>query len=178
MAFAVSTIPTHSPDRILVSRTSLWMARLLWFVPALMLFLAVNQAKVAYDLRKTLRDGMPAIAEVTEYERVDRKDVTNAELSLRVRLPDGTEIVHEKMALPYTLSFMVEQDSLEVRVLPGADQEIVITSIAATQSRIAAINAAISLVGFLLFGAGVLWWNRYLRKKGDPALRAQPTPQA
>ncbi len=162
----------------MVSKTSLWIARLLWFAPALMLFLAVNQAKVAFDLRQTLREGIPAVAEVTAYKRVDRKDVTNAELGLRVRLPDGTVIEHEKMALPYTLAFMVEKDSLDVRVLPGADQEIVITSIAATQSRIAAINAAISLFGFFFFGAGVFWWNRYLRKKGDPALRTQATPPA
>ncbi|GIV61324.1 MAG: hypothetical protein KatS3mg044_0190 [Rhodothermaceae bacterium] len=157
-----------------VSRTSLLVARLLWLAPAMLLALAIYQARVAHDLRTTLDRGQAASAQVTHYNRVDRKDVTFAEVSLRVRLPDGTVLEKEHLSLPYSLSFMVERDSLEVRVLPGAAQEVVIAEIAATQARIAGMNAAMSFGAFLLFAAGVFWWNRYLRRRGDPARAAVP----
>ncbi|GIV59159.1 DUF3592 domain-containing protein [Rhodocaloribacter litoris] len=156
----------------MVSRSALLVARLLWGVPVLLFLLAGYQAKVARDLRHTLDEGMPARAEVTAYHRVDRKDVTHAEVSLRVRLAGGAVLEKRQLALPYSLAFLVERDTLDVRVLPGADQEVVITEIAATQARIARMNAAMSFVAFLLFGAGVFWWNRYLRRRGDPARRS------
>jgi len=135
-----------------------------------MFFLIFNQVKVAFDLNKTLKEGQDAMAEVTRYNRVDRQDVTHGEVSLRIPMPDGSVLVREKMALPYSLSYAVEKESLAVRVAPGAAQEIVITEIGATQVRIAAINAGMSLIGFLVFGTGLFAWNRYLKQKGDPAL--------
>ncbi|NND71456.1 MAG: DUF3592 domain-containing protein [Rhodothermales bacterium] len=142
------------------------VARMLWFAPVLLLALAVNQAFVARDVSTTLNEGIPAVATVTEYERVDRADVTFGYVSLNVVLSDGSVITKEKMSLPYTLLPGLEGETeLPVIVSPGADQEVVIASIASTQWKIAAIQAAIAFVGSLLFGWGVFAWNRYLARQ-------------
>ncbi len=160
----------------MASKSTLLVARLMWLVPILLLLLAFYQVKVSHDIRETLAAGEPAVAAVTRYTRVDRKDVTQAELDLRVTLADGTVLEREKLALPYSLAFLVERDTLDVLVLLGTGQEIVIRSVAASQSRIAALNAAICFVGFLLFGVAVGLWNRYLRRYGDPSERPAPLP--
>lgn len=159
-------VPAHHPTPPVVSNAQIWIARLLWFAPALLLFLTVNQAMVAVDLRETLEAGRPAVAEVTDYEKVDRADVTFDYVSLRVPLENGEVLVREKMSLPHSLSLAIEgKTSLDVRVLPGAAQPVVITEVAATQWRIAAMNAAISFGAFLMFVVGLAFWQRYLRRE-------------
>ena len=105
------------------------------------------------------------MARVTRYDRTDRKDVTHAELDLEILLNDGTILVKEKLALPYTISHRVEEkDSLEVLLLPGASQEVVISSIVATQRRIALYNAVMSFMAFLIVLSAVFFWNRMLSR--------------
>lgn len=142
------------------------IARVAWVVPALLLALAIHQVTTAVNLARTLDEGEQAMAEVTRYERSDRKDVTHVELDLRVRLADGTTFERNRLALPYSIGHRVEADSLAVTVLPGSGQEVVITEIGRTQVRIAWSNAAMSFVVFLMAFAGVFSWNRWLRKKG------------
>lgn len=147
-------------------------ARALWIVPAFLLLLVPHQAKVAYDLRQTLERGLPATAQVIEVHQENRVDVTYDWISLRVALPDGRVLERERMSVPHTLITPLEdRETVEVRVVPGADQEIVIAEIAATQWRIAAANAAMSGIAALIFGACVFAWNRYLKREGDPSLR-------
>jgi hypothetical protein len=95
--------------------------------------------------------------------------VTQAELDLVVTLSDGSTISRERLALPYSVAHRVESDSLRVRVLRGAAQEIVISDIAGTQRRIAWSNAAMSLIMGLIALAGVVSWNRFVLKGGEPA---------
>jgi hypothetical protein len=136
------------------------------------LFLTLNQAKVAYDLRNTLQLGESAIAEVLEFRINERVDIPFGYVSLRVPLADGREIVQEKMALPYTLLPQVRyRETLAVRVFPGSDQQIVIEDIVRTQWKIAAVQALICLFAFSMAAAGVYFWNRYLTRYGDPAAR-------
>ncbi len=149
------------------------VAKLMWALPTVLLLLALNQAKVAYDLHFTLNNGIPAVADVIEVEVNDRVDIPYGFVSLRVALEDGQEIVQEKMSLPYTLLPSVRyEEQLDVRVFLEADQQIVIQQIASTQWKIAAIQALILFVGMLMAGTGVFAWNRYLKQKGDPARRA------
>ncbi len=148
------------------------IARLLWFAPLLLFLLAINQARVAVDLRETLNSGARATAVVTDFDKVDRADVTYGYVSLEVPMADGSTLVKEKLTLPYTLlPHVAGQESLEVLVLPGSQQEVVIASIAQTQWKIAAIQAAMAFGACILFGLGVNWWNRYLAREGDPAYR-------
>ena len=149
------------------------IARYLWIAPLCLLLLGLNQAKVAYDLRETLQNGEEAVAEVLEFRINERVDIPFGYVSLKVPLANGDEIVQEKMALPYTLLPQVRyKETLNVRVFPGASQEIVIEDIVRTQWKIAAMQAIICLAGFLLAGVGVFAWNRYLTKHGDPAAQA------
>ena len=154
------------------------VARLMWALPLLLLVLAINQAKVARDIRHTLEAGVPATAEITNVQKENRVDVTYDYVDLRIVLEDGRVLTKETFSLPHSMFPLIEnQETVEVRVLPGAAQEVVIAStggpearlIARPQWRLAAINAAISAIGFLIFAAGVFAWNRYLGRRGDPA---------
>lgn len=151
------------------------IARLLWIFPALLILLTVHQAKVAYDIHQTLQQGTPATAEVVETFKSERVDVSFDYVSLRVPLPDGRVLVKEKMSLPHMLYPQVEgKETLDVLVMPGEAQAVVIADIARPQWRIAAINAAMSFLGFLFFSVAVFAWNRFLNRKGDPADRPVP----
>lgn len=146
------------------------VSRFLWIVPAILLFLCINQAKVAVDIKHTLENGAESIANVLELRVNDRVDIPFGYVSLQVPLEDGTDLVQEKMSLPYTLIPHVQnKETLDVHVLVGASQQIVISQIASTQWKMAAMQSAMCLVGFIMAAVGVFLWNRLLRKKGDPA---------
>ena len=151
------------------SRVSRALARAAWVIPAALLALTLQQAKVAYDLAATLSSGEEAQAEVVRYFRSDRKDVTHAEVDLRVVLADGTERRWDRLALPYSIAHRIDEaDSVAVRVNLGAGQEVVIAEIGRTQQRIALYNAAMALVVFVLTLWGVWAWNRWVgRPAGD-----------
>lgn len=150
-------------------RGSRLVARLLWVVPGVLLFLMLNQTMVALDLRETIREGRLVEADVLAVNTTDRADITMASVRLRVPTSDGATIERE-LPLPITFVRTLEgQDALDVFVDAGADQEIVIAEIGRAQWRLAAINGAISLVALLLVSWGVFAWNRFLDRKGDPA---------
>ena len=142
------------------------IARVAWVIPALLLSLAIHQVSTAVNLGRTLDEGEQAMAQVTRYDRSDRKDVTHVELDLLVKLADGSSLVRNRMALPYSIGHRVEAESLAVTVLPGSGQEVVINQIGRTQVRIAWSNAAMSFIAFLMGFAGVFSWNRWLSRKG------------
>lgn len=156
-----------------------WVARALWLVPAFLAFICVQQVWAAYTLSQTLQKGTPAVAEVAELHQENRVDVTYDYMRLRVDLPEGDGTLQTgKMSVPHTLApLLQDKKRLKVFVRPGAAQEVVIrekarasgASIGATQQRLAIVNAAMSGVAALIFGIGVFWWNRYLRRQGDPA---------
>lgn len=154
------------------------IARILWFVPAVLVFLSINQFKVGLDLRKTIAEGEEAVARVLDYERVDRADVTYGYVSLEVSLADGTTITRNEMPLPYSLLHRLEgEDSLAVYVKPGAAQEIVIGMVANAQWKMAIIQSVIAFFAAVMAFVAVGAWNRYLSRKGDPA-RALPAELA
>ena len=140
------------------------IARISSVVPAALLALALYQVDVARDLQSTIDTGDRVWAEVTRYERSDRKDVTHVEFDLEAHMPAGTTLTKERMTLPYSIGHRIEEDSVEVYVRPGADQEVVIASISGTHISIAWSNAAMSFVAFLIALTGVWAWNRYLRR--------------
>ena len=151
------------------------VARSLWLIPLVLGFLVFNQLKVGLDLRHTLVDGERAVATVTDFEKVDRKDVTYGYVSLNIPMSDGSTITREEMPLPYSLLHRVEdKQELGVRVLPGAAQEIVIEIVANAQWKMALIQSAIALIALVMSIVGVYAWNRYLKKYGDPAYRVVP----
>jgi hypothetical protein len=144
---------------------SIRIARIAWAVPALLLALSIHQVVTAVELGRTLDEGQLAMAEVTRYDRSDRKDVTNVELDLLVHLDDGTSFERNNMALPYSIGHRVEAESLQVTVLRGGGQEVVITQIGQTQVRIAWSNAAMSFIAFLMAFVGVFSWNRWIKNR-------------
>ena len=149
----------------MVSKTSRVVARVLWFAPLMLLFLTINQAKVALDLRATWVKGTPTTAQVVEYEDSNRADVTYGYVSLQVRLADGSVLNKDKMSLPKTLLPRLQgHEQLDVRVRPGAAQEVVIASLMPVHWVLAASQSGMAFLGMLLFGAGVFWWNRTLRR--------------
>lgn len=146
------------------------VARIAWILPLFFTGLFVHQTRVAYHLHKTFTEGEPAQAQVLEVHQENRVDVTYDYASLRVTLPDGRVITKEKMSLPHSLIQLLEnRETVDVRVRPGSSQEVVVTELGATQWRIAAMNAAIAFGAALVFGLGVFFWNRYLRREGEPA---------
>lgn len=149
------------------------VAQLLWLVPGFLLVLAVNQANVALDLRRTWASGQPATAQVTEFENANRIDVTYGYVNLRIPLGSGRVLEKPQMSLPNSLIHRVEgKRTLSVHVRPGADQEVVIDALMPAHWLIAAAQAGICLLGALLFGGATYAWNRYLWQKGDPSQRS------
>ena len=158
------------------SNTVRAVARVLWFFPVVLLLLGLNQLKVGRDLRTTALEGVPATAEVTDFMRVDRADVTYGHVGLRVHLPDGSIITKEKMPLPYSLLHRVEsEDELAVHVLRNASQDVVIDIVSNAQWKMALIQGIIALVAAVMATVGVVAWSSYLRRNNDPALR---TPES
>jgi hypothetical protein len=159
------------------------IAQIAWLVPLLFFGLSVHQAKVAYDLHATKLGGVEATADVLEMKKGNRSDVTYDYVSLRVTLPDGETLTRERLSLPHGIvPPLLERETLAVRVKQGASIPIIITEkigptpVADTQMRIAAINGAMSLGAALLFGLGIWFWNRSLRRDGDPAERGVDEP--
>jgi len=152
-------------------------ARTAWILPVFFAGLFVHQGLVAYQLHATLTQGEPAQAEVLEVHMENRVDVTYDYASLRVELPDGQVITKEKMSLPHSLIQLLQnKETVPVRVRPGAAQEIVVAEFGATQWRIAALNAAMALGAAIVFGIGIFYWNRYLRREGEPSDRGVTEP--
>ena len=160
----------------MVKKPSFFVARILWVLPALLFVLTIHQIDVALDLHETLTRGTPAVAEVTEFRTTNRAEIKFDEIGLRATLPDGRVVEQAHMSIPHSFAQeLAGRQTLDVRVLPGADQPLVIASLGRAHWRMAAINAAMSALGFVLLAFGVGAWNRYLRRRGDPA---QQVPEA
>lgn len=157
------------------SRPTRIVARLVWLIPLFLGAISVHQADVALDVRRTLAEGTSTTAEVVTVHQENRVDVTYDYVDLRVRMPDGRVVEREKLSLPHSLIPQMEgAETVAVRILPGGDQEVVVEELGPTQWRIAAGNAVMSGIAALIFAVGVFWWNRYLRREGDPAERDLP----
>ncbi len=150
-----------------------WVARMLWLAPGLLFALGIYLGWSAYRLHHVWQEGIPAIAEITALEISARVDVTYDYVNLRIRLPDGRVVERKQLSLPHTLAPLLRgRDSIEVRIRPENPEDVVIVELVQTQWRMALIQAIMSLVGGVFFAVGVAWWNRLLRRRGDPALRA------
>ena len=146
------------------------VARLMWALPALLFFLTLHQALVAYDLRATFLEGETVTAEVVEMQTTNRVDVTLDAVTLRVTGEDGTAQVWRNLSFPHTLKDRVEgQAELEVSVRPGARQEVVMNDLMPAHWLIAAGQAGMAFIGAVLLFWGVFAWNKYLVEEGDPA---------
>ena len=159
------------------------VAQIAWLVPILFFALSLHQGKVVYDLHETKVSGTPAVADVIEIHKGNRSDVTLDYVSLRVELPSGGTLTREKLSLPHGLvPPLLDRETLNVQVQQEASIPIVITEkigptpVVDTQMRIAGINGLMSLGAALLFGVGVWFWNRSLRREGDPADRGLTEP--
>jgi len=156
-----------------VSKTNLLIARLMWAVPVGMLLLAINQVMVTTDLRATLEEGTLLVANVDSVVTTNRSEISYDYVDLTVPMPSGETLRFEKVTMPHSLfTYIQDETKLDVRVMPGAAQELVIVQVADTQWRIAAMNAAICFVFGILTGVGIYFWNKTLTQKGDPAMTA------
>lgn len=145
------------------------VARVAWLVPVILVLLTGHQVKTSLDLSETRETGTTVWADVTRYERSDRKDVTMVELDLVATLPDGSVFERTRLNLPYSIGHRVEKDSLLVIVRPGAAQEVVIDEIARTQISIARSNAVMAFMAALMAFWGVFAWNRWLKRTAQKA---------
>ncbi|MEM1093021.1 MAG: hypothetical protein AAGJ10_00340 [Bacteroidota bacterium] len=162
-----------------VSKTNLLIARLMWAVPVGMLLLTINQIGVATDLRSTLEEGTLAVADVDSVVTTNRSEISYDYVDLSIPMASGDTLRYEKVTMPHSLfTYIQDEKKLDVRVKPGASQELVIVQVADTQWRIAAMNAAICFVFGILAGVGIYFWNKTLTQKGDPAMAALNVDQA
>ena len=153
-------------------RRGVVIARLLWILPAILLYLTVNQIGVALDIRQTLDRGEQARAEVIEIFMTNRADVTYG--YVRLRIPTNGSTIERQLSMPLSLLNAIEgSDSLDVRLLPDEDVDVVVAELARPQWRMAASNAGMSFIGLILLTVGIYSWNRYLKREGDPADRRE-----
>jgi hypothetical protein len=145
------------------------VARLLYVLPALLAVIALALVRAGLDERQTLERGSLYTAEVVDVEIRNRADVTYGHIDLSIPLEDG-ETLERRLPLPLSLLTPLEgRQQVDVRVLPGSSTDVVIDFIARAQWRMALIHSAMTAVGAILLFIGVLAWNRYLAREGDPA---------
>lgn len=161
------------------------IAQAAWILPLFFLGISLHQGTVVYDLYTTKMNGTEATAEVREVHVENRSQVTYDYVSIRVPMPDGATLTRDRLSLPHGIVPALKgKKTLAVRVGPGANPSIVVTEpigptpVVETQMRIAGINGLMSFGAALLFGLGVFYWNRSLRRDGDPADRgiSEPDP--
>ncbi|MFB6279558.1 MAG: hypothetical protein ABEK75_08630 [Salinibacter sp.] len=161
-----------------------WIARIAWLLPLLFFGLALHQGKVSYDLHTTKTQGTAATATVQKVKVSNRTQVTYDYVSIRVPMPDGSVLTRKRLSLPHGIvPALKEREALKVRVASGGDSRSVVvtepiksTPVVDTQIRIAGINGLMSLGAALLFGIAIWFWNRSLRREGDPAQRGVTEP--
>ena len=167
------------------------VAKLAWIIPIFFLGVSAHQGLVAFQLHATKTQGTDATADVQAVQFSQRSQVTYDYVSLRVPLSDGSVLTRDRLSLPHgVIPPLVEKERLAVRVAPtpdwfllsGTDRSLVVmerigeTPVVDTQIRIAGINTLMALGAALLFGLGVFYWNRSLRREGDPAERGVTEP--
>jgi len=153
---------------------TVFVARLLWALPVLLIVLALALTKAGFDQRRTLEEGIPTMGTISNVEIKSRSEITYGHLDVSVTLDDGTQLTRT-LPLPLSLLHKVrEQTVLPVRVLPGSDQPILIEEIARAQWRMSFIHAGMAGVGVIMLIIGVGAWNRYLNREGDPGVRTAP----
>jgi hypothetical protein len=96
---------------------------------------------------------------VTEYESVDRADVTYGYVDLAFKPTDGDSVFVDELVLPYTLiQALADVDTLTVRYDPLARQPVVIDEIVRSQSRMALIQGLMAFGAAIMFGWGIWRW--------------------
>ncbi len=144
------------------------IAKLLWLVPALLLFYSFYLVNAGLDQKSTLDDGYKTLAQVTQVDVDQRAEITYGEIDLAFSDQSGLEI-KETLPLPLSLLFMVrDEKELEVTYKADSSKPVVINKIARALWRMSLINAAICFVAGLLLIIPVFAWNRYLARHGDP----------
>ena len=145
-----------------------FIARLMWLLPLLLAVIALALTRAGFEQRRTFEEGEPAVAQIVHVEVENRAEVTYGEIELQVPLSDGA-ILARTLPLPLSLLNAIrDRETLDVRIRPGASQEIMIAEIARPQWRMSFLHAIMASVGMIGLVGGVGAWNRYLNRHGDP----------
>jgi hypothetical protein len=150
------------------------VARLLWALPLLLLVISVSLVRAGMGQNAALTDGVLVDATLEEVYKRERSEITRGEAVLAYTPPGEAAPIERRVELPLTFLMELEQrvgETVRVRQVPG-EKQLVFDSFARAQMRLTFINAAMAFVGFLVAGALVFGWNRFLAREGDPALRA------
>ncbi len=143
---------------------TVWVARLLWLAPVLLVVIGLSLIRAGFSLKNTLESGTVVTARVVDVSIRNRADVTYGHIDLRVPDTRG-DSTDARLPLPLSLLMSLEgAPTVEVRSLEDTEQPIVIDRIARAQWHLSFINASMCLLGALLLAWGVWSWNRYLAK--------------
>ena len=124
----------------------------MWCVPVVLVALGINQIIVAYSLKSTWEDGYATVATVTQLEQSNRADVNFGYVSLQITLEDGSQLTRDGITVPYTLlPRLAGHDSLEVRVRPGAREEVAFAVLMPTHWHIILAQIGICALGVATF---------------------------
>src|SRR5690606_4886931 len=101
---------------------------------------------------------------------VERSEYTDGYMQLRFTPPGAEAPVERRVTLPLTLIKYLEGAEVDpVRVLPASDVDVVLEDVARPQWRMALIQSSFAVLMGLILAALVFFWNRHLRRHGDPA---------
>ena len=149
-------------------------ARLMWALPLLLLVISVSLVRAGLGQREALRSGEVVEATLQDVFKRERSEITRGEAVLAYTPPGAAAPVERRVELPLTFLMELEPrigETVRVRQVPG-EKQLLFDSFARAQMRLTFINAAMAFMGFLVAGALVFGWNRFLAREGDPALRA------
>ena len=148
-------------------------ARLMWALPLLLLVIAGSLVRAGLGQRAALTGGEVIEATLEEVYKRERSEITRGEAVLVYTPPGAAAPVERRVELPLTFLMELEPrvgETVQIRQLAG-EKQLVFEPFARAQMRLTFINAAMAFFGFLVAGALVFGWNRFLAREGDPALR-------
>lgn len=138
---------------------------LFWLLPAYLLFLTGHQVGVYFSLQDTYDNGTSYTSNVVDFEIKQIASQTNGYVVLEFTRKDSTTI-RRKLSLPVQLaSQIMDTKIIPIRYQQGAWEDVVMMPTYDVHKKMVLINAAITLVSFIVTIFIALYAHRFANRK-------------
>ncbi len=156
------------------------VARLLWALPLLLLFITVLTTRAGFEQRAVYEGGTRVTADVLGLDLRERSEITHGAVRLRYTLPGAAAPTLRTAEMPLVLIKEIEAglnatpegQTYRVPLLVSTTtDQVVLGTHPRGQWLLTFSLAGMALIGAVVSGLLVRGWNRLLAREGDPATR-------